>query len=126
MFDSPQAEDYVATPYYEGKERRRFPRYNYKVKIKYELGNEYNIHSTINISQGGVLIKSKTSIPVDSHILVRVELPGTGDDVIIIARAVRVEQLYDENVYLIALCFSIMDAKDGVKLARFISTIGNK
>ncbi len=121
QFDKIEMGKYVKAPSYSGKERRRFPRFNKKLKIKYEFRNEYNINSSINVSQGGILIKSKSPVPVDSHIVIRLELPvDHHEDIIVISRVVRVEQAKDKNSYLIALDFSSMSAADNRKLAEFI------
>ncbi len=123
QFGKIEAGKYVKTPSYSGRERRRFPRFNKKLKIKYEFRNEYNINSSINVSQGGILIKSKSPLPVDSHIVIRLELPvDHHEDVIIVSRVARVEQVKDKNTYLIALDFSSMKAADNRKLAEFIKS----
>ncbi len=122
-FDKIEMGKYVKTPSYSGKERRRFRRFNKKLKIKYEFRNEYNINSSINVSQGGILIKSKSPLLVDSHIVIRLELPTDHhEDIIVISRVVRVEQAMGKNTYLIALDFSSMKAADNRKLAEFIKS----
>ena len=114
---------YVNTTLYKGKERRRFPRFDRKIRVKYDVRNEYNINSSINVSQGGVLIRSRSPVPVDSELIVKIELPNSGEDVIIMSRVVRVERTAGESSYLIALNFSVMDAEDRIRLAEFIKSL---
>jgi len=114
---------YLNMPSYEGGERRRFPRVRSEIRIKYETKNEYNINSSINVSRGGVLVRSKSPAPVDSYLVIRMELPTSYDDIIVISRVVRVERVTDRNVYLIALNFSSMDARDNIRLAEFIKSV---
>jgi FtsZ-interacting cell division protein YlmF len=123
VYQETEVGSYIKTPLYEGKERRRFPRFNKKLTVKYDFKNEYNINSSINISQGGVLIKSKSPVPVNSHLIIRLKLPTSYKDIIIISKVVRVERIKDKNVYLIALNFRSMDARDSKRLAEFIRSI---
>lgn len=122
-FDEAEADKYVNTTLYKGRERRRFPRFDRKIRVKYDVRDEYNINSSINVSEGGVLIKSRSPVPVDSHLIVRIELPNSQEEVIIISRVVRAERMNDEDSYLIALNFSVMDAGDRIKLAEFIKSL---
>jgi hypothetical protein len=121
-FGVSSAGKYIRTTLYNGKERRRFQRFDRKVRVKYDVRNEYNINSSINVSEGGVLIKSRSPVPVDSHLIVRIELPNLHEDIIIISRVVRAERA-DGDFYLIALNFSVMDARDRIKLAEFIKSL---
>lgn len=114
---------YITTPSYEGRERRRFPRFNKELRIKYEFRDEYNINASINLSQGGILIKSKSPVPVNSNLIVRMELPTSLEDVIIISRVVRVKRVPGEDVFLIALSFSSMDVKDSRRLGGFLKSL---
>ena len=91
--------------------------------IKYESRDEYNINSTVNISQGGVLIKSKSPISINSHLVARMTLPTSHQEVIIVSRVVRVEHIRSEDIYLIALHFSSMDIEDSRRLIRFIKSL---
>jgi len=111
--------EYIKTPSYRGRERRRFPRFNKELKIKYEFKDEYNINPSINVSQGGILIKSKSPAPVNSYLMIRMELPTSHEDIIIISRVVRIERL-EKGIYVIALSFSGMDARDSKRLAQFL------
>ena len=111
---------YVKSLSYRGKERRRFKRFNEKLKIRYEFNDEYNINSSLNISQGGILLKSKSPLPVNAHIVVRIKLQSSGEDVIIISKVARVKHLEKEEAYLIAISFSTMDAGDNKRFTEFI------
>lgn len=110
---------YIRGLSYKGRERRRFQRFNKELKIKYESKDEYNMNPSINVSQGGVLIKSKSPVPVNSYLMVRMELPASLEDIIIISRVVRVRRVKD-GVYLIALNFSGMDTRDSRRLTEFL------
>ncbi|GAF82662.1 unnamed protein product [marine sediment metagenome] len=118
--DRTKAGRYVKALLGNRKERRRFPRFGRKLKIKYEFRNEYNINSSINVSQGGILIKSKSPLPLDSHIAIRMELPNRHEDIIIISRVARVVRARGRATYLIGLDFSSMDAMDSRRLAEFL------
>lgn len=108
----------IETPSYSGQERRRYPRFDKGVKVKYEIKNEYNINPSINISRGGVLVKSKLPVPVNSYLMVRMEIPTSHEDIIIISRVARVERA--NGTYHIALNFSGMDIRDSKKLSEFL------
>ena len=112
--------EHVKTQSYEGMERRRFPRFDKKLKIKYEFRDDYHIDSSINISAGGLLLKSKCPISVDSHIVVKMELPTSPKDVIVISKVAWVKHLKEEDVYLVGLKFISMDNKDNKRLAGFL------
>jgi hypothetical protein len=114
---------FIKTLSYKGKERRRFPRFKKRIKFIYESKDEYNIKPSINVSQGGALVKSKSPVPVGSHLIVRMELPNLHEDIIVISRIVRVERISDKDIYLVALSFTIMDAADSRRLAGFIKLI---
>ncbi len=118
--DRTKAGRYVKTLLGNRRERRRFPRFGRKLKVKYEFRNEYNINSSINVSQGGILIKSKSPLPVNSHIVIRMELPNWHEDIIIISRVARVERARGRTTYLIGLDFSSMDAMDSRRLTEFL------
>lgn len=112
--------NYIKTPSYKGIERRRFPRFDRELKIKYEFGEEYHIDSSINISQGGILLKTKCPIPVNSHLVVRMELPTSHKEIIVISKVVWVKHLTKEDIYLVGLNFISMDTKDSKRLIEFL------
>jgi hypothetical protein len=122
-FDNTEVGTYIKTPLYEGRERRRFPRFSAEIRIRYEHKDEYNINSSINISQCGVLIRAKSPVPVDSHLVIRMELPTAYEDIIIVSRVVRVERPPEDDTYIVALDFSSMDSADSKKLAGFVKTL---
>ncbi|MFH1580829.1 MAG: PilZ domain-containing protein [Pseudomonadota bacterium] len=123
MYDNGNSFDYTTCPVYRGEERRRFPRVRKELRVKYMYGDEYNIHSTVNVSQCGALIKSKSPIPVNSRVIIRIELPTSVESIVIISRVVRVEPGESRDFYYIALDFSIMNAGDNRKLAELITSI---
>ena len=114
----------IETPEYSGKERRRYPRFNLKVRVKYGFKDEVNVNPSVNISRGGVLIKSKSPVPVNAHIIMSIELPTSHEDIIAISRVVWVEKLNDDNTYMIALSFSSIDSYDNKTLTAFIESLG--
>lgn len=118
------AQQYVRTPEYQGRERRRYQRFTHKVKVKYEFKDEIAINPSVNISRGGVLIKSKSPVPVNAHLILRIELPAAGEEVIIISRVVWVAKISNEGTYLVALSFSSMGSSDNKNLVKFIESIG--
>ncbi len=115
--------EYIDTPQYRGKERRRYPRFNQKLKVKYEFREELNINRSLNLSRGGILIKSKSPVPEGTHIILRMELPLRHEDIIVISRVVWTEKLSDEDSYLVALSFSSMNAADNKALVNFIESL---
>lgn len=115
---------YIKTPEYQGGERRRYRRFNQRMKVKYEFRDEITINQSINISRGGVLIKSKSPVPVNAHLILRIELPASHEDIMVVARVVWVEKVAGMNTYLVALSFSSMDSNDNKALACFIESIG--
>ncbi|MBU4377175.1 MAG: PilZ domain-containing protein [Candidatus Omnitrophica bacterium] len=115
--------EYIDLPGYHGQERRRYIRFNRKLKVKYEFREEFNINRSINVSRGGVLVKSKSPIPENTHIILRMELPSRHEDIIVISRVVWTEKTSDEDGYLVALSFSSMDAADNRALINFIESL---
>jgi len=109
----------IKKPAYKGKERRRFPRFVKGLKVKYEFRAEYNINSSVNISQGGILIRSKSPAPVNAHIAIRIALPNSPDEIIVVSRVTRVEK--ERGTYLVALDFSSISAQDSKRLADFFA-----
>ncbi len=114
----------IETPEYNGKERRRYPRFNLKLRVKYEFKDEVNVNSSVNISRGGILIKSKSPVPVNAHIIMRIELPTSHEDIIAISRVAWVEKSGDGDTYMVALSFSSMDSYDNRTLTAFIESLG--
>ncbi|MFH0839860.1 MAG: PilZ domain-containing protein [Candidatus Omnitrophota bacterium] len=115
--------EYVDSPDYRGQERRRYIRFNRKLKVKYEFREEFNVNRSINVSRGGVLVKSKSPIPENTHIILHIELPSRHEDIIVISRVVWTERTSDEESYLVALSFSSMDAADNRALVNFIESL---
>lgn len=118
--DAYKADRCMKMPSYKGRERRRFPRFNKKLRVKYEFNEQYNITSSINISRGGFLIRSKSPVPVHSCIVAGIELPTSREDIIITSRVVRLERIKKKDIYLIAVNFISMAARDNIRLAEFI------
>lgn len=114
---------YVKTSLYDGMERRRFPRFDKALKIKYEFRDDYHMDSSVNISEGGVLLKSKCPIPADSYLVVRMELPTTPKDIVIISKVTWEKHVIDQDAYLIGLEFISMDSRDSKRLAGFIKSL---
>lgn len=126
VYDEESKEDrYAKAPSYKGIERRRFPRFGKELKIKYQFRDEYHIDSTINISQGGLLIKSKCPIAANAHIIIKLELPALQRDLIIISKVVWVKHIEKENNYLIGFCFISMDSSDSARLSEFIKVLSS-
>jgi len=115
---------YIKTPEYQGRERRRYQRFNHRLKVKYEFKDEVNVNPSVNISRGGVLIKSKSPVPVNAHLILRIELPASYEDVIVISRVIWVERVDDGSTYLIGISFSSMDSYDNKTLVRFMESLG--
>ncbi len=122
-FDAAKIRKFIKIPAYNGRERRRAPRYRKKITVKYDYRNEYNINSTINISKCGVLIKTKSPVPVNSYIAIKMKLPGLHEDIIVISRVVRVGRVEKKGNYHVALDFGSMEASDSRKLAEFMNRI---
>ena len=117
-------QQYIRTPEYQGRERRRYLRFNLRLKVKYEFKDEVNVNPSINISRGGVLIKSKSPVPVNAHLILRVELPTSHEDVLVISRVVWVEKTEDGDTYLVGISFSSIDSCDNRALVKFMESLG--
>jgi len=122
----PETGEYVKGPSYKGKERRKSRRFVEEVKITHESKKKYSINRSVNVSQCGILMRSKFPIEVDSHIILKLELPTSHEDVIIIARAVRVDRVEKEDIYLVALNFENIDPHDSQRLDEFIRYLRRK
>lgn len=116
---------YVRSPFPCGIERRRFERFEEALTIKYEFGEDYHIESTINISQGGVLIRSKCPIPVNSHIIVRLEIPTSQKELIVVSKVAWSKHVEKDNAYLLGLSFMSMDSSDSARLSKFIDSLSS-
>ncbi|MFH1580830.1 MAG: PilZ domain-containing protein, partial [Pseudomonadota bacterium] len=109
----------VMTASYSGTERRKHQRFGRRIKIKYECNNVQFIDMSINISQSGVLVNSKSPIPLKTDIVLRLELPTLPNDIIAISSVARVYQV-EKHIYNIAFCFINMDANDSNRLTEFV------
>jgi len=116
---------YIRAPQYTGIDRRRFPRFEEALKIKYEFGEDYHIDSTINISQGGLLIKSKSPVPINSHIVLRMEIPNLHKDLIVVSKIAWIKHVESADVYLLGVSFISMDFSDSARLSEFIRTLSS-
>jgi c-di-GMP-binding flagellar brake protein YcgR len=119
-------QQYIKTPVYQGRERRRYPRFSRKIKVKYEFKDEVAINPSVNISRGGILIKSKSPVPVNAHLILRIELPDSSEEVIIISRVVWVEKINDADTYLVALSFSSMNSGDNRNFLKFLESLNKQ
>ncbi len=114
----------VETSEYNGKERRRYPRFNLKLRVRYEFKDEVNVNPSVNVSRGGIMIKSKSPIPVNAHIALRIELPTLHEGIIVMSRVVWAEKSDNAGTYVGALSFSSMDSRDNKALTAFIESLG--
>jgi hypothetical protein len=72
----------------KGKERRRFPRKETRVKVKImsvgEKGVSFEAHlPSIDVSIGGVFLQSEFFLPLGTELLVQFELPGVTEPVVV-------------------------------------------
>ena len=111
-------------------DRRLFVRLNANVNIRYKIvklpetrigaikkSSEYT--ASKNISAGGLLFVSKESIAVGTILDLQIELPS--DKMVeCLARVVREEELENEKIYDVAVCFLDLSAADRSRLDKFI------
>ena len=87
-------------------ERRKYKRIEANIKTSFvpEGGGERVDSLIINMSQGGMLLKSKFPFPVDLFLMVKIEKgPFTRSDIIIPAQIRRCETVYENKLYHIAV-----------------------
>ncbi|MBN1872473.1 MAG: PilZ domain-containing protein [Candidatus Omnitrophica bacterium] len=108
---------------FQNRERRRYPRFNKRLKVKYELNSEYVINPSVNISLCGILMHSSSPAPVDSYLVVRLELPSSYQDLVAVAKVVRVEREMSKHAYMIAMDFYSMDISDKRRLSDYLRTL---
>ena len=62
---------------YDGSERRKHKRYPVTLKISYTNLDTFFYDYAVNISRGGVYIKTGEPLPVGSSVKLNFEVPGT-------------------------------------------------
>jgi c-di-GMP-binding flagellar brake protein YcgR len=90
------------------RERRKYTRVEANIKTSFQPMPEGGAHVSliINLSQGGMLLKSSQSFPVDLALKIRIEKGMFADkEIDLAARINRVETIYEDKLYHIAVEF---------------------
>ncbi|MCM8831020.1 MAG: Flp pilus assembly complex ATPase component TadA [Candidatus Omnitrophica bacterium] len=114
-------------------EHRIYPRISTKINISYRIiKSEEDLSKkdksikeftvTKNISAGGLLFISKEKIDVGNIIEVTIELPdGINTPIECLAKVVRLEEIEENKLYYIGICFLDMTSEQRFRLEKFIN-----
>ncbi len=123
-----------------GASRRTYERVEKKVNVRYKLlddkhkrpmeewsplartGEEEVWHETTtkDISGGGLLFYSDTSIPKGTIVEMVIDLPDSGRPIECLTRVERVEEIKKDSVYGIGVCFLDMSRVDRSRVDKYI------
>lgn len=116
------------SPTYQNK--RLFPRAEAQIPLRWrqytvEKSGEKKYTSefltvTKNISAGGLLFSTKEPLPVGEVLEIKMELPEE-PPVVCLARIVRIEEVQDETVYNVAVCFLDLSGADRARINKFVT-----
>jgi hypothetical protein len=115
-------------------ERRIYSRLNSKVRLRYTVFKsqeelfkkgftQEQLNITRNISAGGLLFNSAEQVPVGYFLELTIELPANEEPVQCLAKVVRVEDLGQDNIYSIAVCFLDITGAQRARLDRYVETL---
>ena len=84
---------------WKGKERRRHPRKEVWLEIYYQHLDDFFYDYAINLSRGGMFIKTVRPLPVDTEIKLRFSIPGKKEVIETAGQVVRVVKPDDPRGY---------------------------
>ena len=79
----------MAKPF-SGVERRKHPRKRVTLEIHYVHLDDFFYDYAINLSRGGMFIRTTKPLPVGSQVKLRFEVPGSGKEIQTPGRVVRI------------------------------------
>jgi len=84
---------------WKGKERRRYPRKEVWLEIYYQHLDDFFYDYAINLSRGGMFIKTARPLPVGTEINLRFSIPGKKEVIETKGKVVRVVKPDDPRGY---------------------------
>ena len=95
--------------------RRGSPRVTLGIPVSYTVGDSLNTATTLNLSKGGIAIRTMTPLELSSKARIRFRLPGTKHEIEADARVVWTDQRVG-----MGLQFESVDAIDQVAVDDFV------
>ncbi len=117
----------------EGKtadeDKRIYPRLETQVNVSHKMikpaakkGEQPERLSVAkNISAGGLLFSYEEALPVGAILKLKIELPDTENPIQCLARVSRVEEIEEDKVFNVAICFLDISSADRARVERYIS-----
>jgi type II secretion system protein E len=113
-------------------EKRIYKRLDIKVNVRHQViqsGEQLakkgvpleSFTVTKNLSAGGLVFASESSVPLGSIVELKIELPDTAAPVECLTRVMRVEETEPGKAYDVAVCFLDLSGADRKKLDQFVS-----
>ena len=95
--------------------RRSNPRVTLGIPVSYAVGDSLSTATTLNLSKGGIAIRTMTPLELSSKLRIRFRLPGTKREIEADARVVWTDQRVG-----MGLLFERVDGADQVAVDRFL------
>jgi len=116
-----------------GLGRRVYSRINKKINLSYKLYKSREellkggfqpdqLSVSKNVSAGGLLIVSASTMPIGAILDLKIELVGENEPIECLAKIVRVEEIQEDKEYEIAICFLDITSAQRAKLNRYVET----
>ncbi|MFH1269840.1 MAG: ATP-binding protein [Candidatus Omnitrophota bacterium] len=115
-----------------GSEIRRFPRIRYKVDIEILLPeNQIESSQSIDISEGGVCLLTKTKLQTDARVRIRLKFLKSEKPLSISARVAWIKTMEETpeisaNKYKLGLEFTVLKNRDKKIISKFINSVSPK
>jgi len=111
-------------------EKRQYRRRDCHCLVKYKsFDKESSCMETTtsirNISEGGILLKTKEYLPMDCKLELKINIPTMNEVIDVTAKVVRVQELKRGEGYQIGVMFLDVGPKHKEKIAKF-SALGKK
>lgn len=90
-------------------ERRESPRIDVEIWAEERVGGGVYYHRVTNLSRNGFFIEKKLPFPIDSTVTVKLELPGTGEKVVLTGKVVENYRNPDADIRGAGIRFLSMD-----------------
>ena len=87
-------------------QKRKAKRVDCNVPVEGKQGALFDDSKTVNISEGGVGIITKTAVPIDTTMAVEISLSPKSEPIIALGQVKWVSQIPDSDSYRVGLSFS--------------------
>ncbi len=107
------------------RERRTTPRFGVEFWVEETAGQGLYFHRATNLSLGGVFIEKKIPFPVGQKVVLRLELPGSGQKMPVIGRIINNYQDQNDNLRGAGIQFLELDEQARAGITAYLKRVVN-